>query len=60
MRYPTYVPVEINNLLRLLLEKNGPKRLQNAIGPELAGSDGSTGISYDYLRCHEFFQVGGR
>ena len=32
VRYPTYAPMEINNFIQLLLEKNGNQRLENALG----------------------------
>ena len=63
----------MNNFIQLLLEKNGPKRLQNALGiienENQNGIDSenviqngalSKGICYDYLRNHDFFKLGCR
>ena len=75
MRYPSYASKEMNNFIQLLLEKNGPKRLQNALGiieNENENENGidsesviqngvlSKGICYDYLRNHDFFKLGCR
>ena len=49
MRYPTYAPPEINNFIKLLLEKDGDKRLMNALGAgegegdELSAVQGGSG-----------------
>ena len=73
VRYPSYASKEMNNFIQLLLEKNGPKRLQNALGiienenengidSESVIQNGalSKGICYDYLRNHDFFKLGCR
>ena len=73
VRYPSYASKEMNNFIQLLLEKNGPKRLQNALGiienENQNGIDSenviqngalSKGICYDYLRNHDFFKLGCR
>ena len=75
VRYPSYASKEMNNFIQLLLEKNGPKRLQNALGiieNEIENENGigsenvirnaalSKGICYDYLRNHDFFKLGCR
>ena len=71
VRYPSYASKEMNNFIQLLLEKNGPKRLQNALGiiENENGIDSenviqnaalSKGICYDYLRNHDFFKLGCR
>ena len=75
MRYPTYAPPEINNFIKLLLEKDGDKRLMNALGAgegegdELSAVQGGSGtgtdlrpkgICYDFLRGHDFFTLGNR
>ena len=73
VRYPSYASKEMNNFIQLLLEKNGPKRLQNALGiienenENEIGSENviqngalSKGICYDYLRNHDFFKLGCR
>ena len=73
VRYPSYASKEMNNFIQLLLEKNGPKRLKNALGiienenengidSENVVQNGalSKGICYDYLRNHDFFKLGCR
>ena len=67
VRYPTYAPPEINSFLKLLLEKDGDKRLMNALGggeEEMGTGTGSKikskGICYDFLRGHDFFALGNR
>jgi hypothetical protein len=60
VRYPTFATKEACFFLKLLLEKNGPKRLQNALGPDPGPGGVSRGISYDYLRGLDYFKLGGR
>jgi hypothetical protein len=60
VRYPTFATKEACFFLKLFLEKDGSKRLQNALGPDPDPGDVSRGISYDYLRGLDFFKLGGR
>ena len=62
VRFPSYAPKEMNDFMRLLLEKNGLKRLENVLSGGLGGDkiDNSKGICYDNLRNHDFFKLGSR
>jgi hypothetical protein len=58
IRCPSFATIEMNNFLSLLLEKDGFKRLENAMG-WIKNDDGEPkGISYDFLRGHDFFKLG--
>jgi hypothetical protein len=57
-RYPSFAAKEMNNFLSLLLEKDGSKRLENALGCVENDNGKPKGINYDCLRGHDFFKLG--
>jgi serine/threonine protein kinase len=61
VKVPGCVPHLAQDLIRLLLEKDGDQRLENAIGARAQGPTGDAGlqINYDRLRGHDFFKTCG-